>query len=41
MTLREVVVDGGFMPGPTIAAFPDLSEHQVQIASRHQPGSHE
>ena len=39
MTLREVVVDGGFMPGPTIDALPDLSEHQVQIAGRHQPGS--
>jgi IS5 family transposase len=40
MTLRELVVDGGFMPGPTIDAFPDLNEHQIQIAGRHQPGSH-
>jgi transposase, IS5 family len=39
MTLREVVVDGGFMPGPTFDTFPGLSPHQVQIAGRHQPGS--
>jgi transposase, IS5 family len=39
MTLREVVVDGGFMPGPTFDAFGDLSQRQVQIAGRHQPGS--
>jgi len=36
---REVIVDGGFMPGPTKDAFPDLNEHQIQIAGRHEPGS--
>ena len=36
---REIIVDGGFMPGPTKDAFPDLNEHQIQIAGRHEPGS--
>jgi transposase, IS5 family len=36
---REVVLDGGFMPGPTTQAFPDLSNEQIQIAGRHEPGS--
>jgi IS5 family transposase len=36
---REIVVDGGFMPGPTHDAFPELAEHQIQIAGRHEPGS--
>jgi IS5 family transposase len=36
---REVVLDGGFMPGPTTQAFPDLSDAQLQIAGRHEPGS--
>ena len=36
---REVIVDGGFIPGPTKDAFPDLNEHQIQIAGRHEPGS--
>lgn len=36
---REVVVDGGFMPGPTSEAFPGMTADQVQIAGRHEPGS--
>jgi len=36
---REVVLDGGFMPGPTHEAFPDLTDDQIQIAGRHEPGS--
>jgi IS5 family transposase len=36
---REIVTDGGFMPGPTHDTFPDLTDDQVQIAGRHEPGS--
>jgi len=36
---REIVADGGFMPGPTQDAFPDLTDDQIQIAGRHEPGS--
>ena len=36
---REITVDGGFMPGPTTDAFPELQEHQIHIAGRHEPGS--
>ena len=36
---REVVLDGGFMPGPTRQALPTLADDQIQIAGRHQPGS--
>jgi transposase, IS5 family len=36
---REIVTDGGFMPGPTQDAFPGLHEHQIQIAGRHERGS--
>ena len=36
---REIVADGGFQPGPTKDAFPDLSEDQIQISGRHEPGS--
>jgi IS5 family transposase len=36
---REIVLDGGFMPGPTRDAFPDLAEKQIQISGRHEPGS--
>jgi IS5 family transposase len=36
---REIVLDGGFQPGPTTDAFPDLAEHQIQIAGRQEPGS--
>ncbi len=37
--LREIVVDGGFQPGPTKEAFPGLSDEQIQISGRHEPGS--
>ncbi len=37
--LREIVADGGFLPGPTKDAFPDLGADQVQISGRHEPGS--
>jgi IS5 family transposase len=36
---REIVADGGFMPGPTRDAFPQLGEHQIQISGRHEPGN--
>jgi transposase, IS5 family len=36
---REIVVDGGFMAGPTSEAFPELTNDQIQIAGRHEPGS--
>jgi hypothetical protein len=37
--LREIVVDGAFMPGPTKDAFPVLTDEQIQLSGRHQPGS--
>jgi len=36
---REIVLDGGFMPGPTTQALPDLTDDKIQIAGRHEPGS--
>ena len=36
---REIVADGGFMPGPTKHAFPDLTDEQIQVSGRHEPGS--
>ena len=36
---REIVLDGGFQPGPTSEAFPDLNESQIQLSGRHEPGS--
>jgi len=36
---REIVADGGFMPGPTRDAFPDLADKQIQISGRHEPCS--
>lgn len=36
---REIVGDGGFMPGPTKDAFPRLSDQQIQLSGRHEPGS--
>jgi IS5 family transposase len=36
---REIVADGGFLPGPTKQALPDLSEGQVHLANQHEPGS--
>jgi IS5 family transposase len=35
---RELVADGGFLPGPTKEAFPDLADDQIQLAGRHEPG---
>jgi transposase, IS5 family len=37
--LREIVADGGFLPGPTKDTFPDLTSEQIQVSGRHQPGS--
>ena len=39
ITLKEIVCDGGFQPGPTKDAFPGLTERQIQISGRHEPGS--
>ena len=36
---RELVGDGGFLPGPTLDALPALSPEQVQLSGRHEPGS--
>lgn len=37
--VREIVGDGGFLPGPTKDSFPDLSAEQIQLSGRHEPGS--
>jgi IS5 family transposase len=37
--LREIVGDGGFLPEPTKEAFPDLTDTQIQLSGRHEPGS--
>jgi transposase, IS5 family len=37
--VREIVLDGGFQPGPTSDAFPDLADRQIQLSGRHEPGS--
>jgi IS5 family transposase len=36
---REIVADGGFLPGPTKQALPDLSDEQIHLANQHEPGS--
>jgi IS5 family transposase len=36
---REIVVDGGFLPGPTREAFTDLADEQIHISGRQEPGS--
>ena len=36
---REIVADGGFLPGPTKDAFPELTDKQIQLSGRHEPGS--
>ncbi len=36
---REIIGDGGFLPGPTREAFPNLTEQQIQLSGRHEPGS--
>jgi IS5 family transposase len=37
--VREIVGDGGFLPGPTKDSFPDLSAEQIQLSGRHEPSS--
>jgi len=37
--LREIIGDGGFLPGPTKEAFPDLADEQIQLSGRHEPGA--
>jgi IS5 family transposase len=39
ITPRELVGDGGFLPGPTHDALPDLATEQIQLSGRHEPGS--
>jgi transposase, IS5 family len=36
---REMIGEGGFLPGPTKDTFPDLSDEQIQLSGRHEPGS--
>ncbi len=33
------MADGGFQPGPTKEAFPELIDKQIQLSGRHEPGS--
>ena len=33
------MADGGFLPGPTKDAFPTLTDEQIQLSGRHEPGS--
>jgi transposase, IS5 family len=39
ITPREVVVDGGFQTGPTRDTFGDLTDEQIHISGRQEPGS--
>jgi IS5 family transposase len=36
---REIVADGGFMPGPTRKTFHELRDDQIHLSGRHEPGS--
>jgi transposase, IS5 family len=36
---REIVVDGGFLAGPTRETFTDLADEQIHISGRQEPGS--
>jgi IS5 family transposase len=36
---REIMADGGFLPGPTKEVFPKLADDQIQLSGRHEPGS--
>jgi IS5 family transposase len=36
---REIVADGGFMPGPTKETFHELPDDQIHLSGRHEPGS--
>jgi len=33
---REIVADGGFMPGPTNDAFPDMADKQIHVSGRQE-----
>lgn len=37
--LREIVGDGGFWPNPTKEALPEMTDEQIQLSGRHEPGS--
>ena len=39
MRPREIVADGGFLPGPSKDAFPDLDQDGLHLAHQHEPGS--
>jgi IS5 family transposase len=39
MRPREIVADGGFLPGPTKDVLPDLGEDGIHLAHQHEPGS--
>jgi IS5 family transposase len=39
MRPREIVADGGFLPGPSKDAFPELDEDGIHLAHQHEPGS--
>ena len=36
---REIVADGGFLPGPTKDTFRDLGADQIHLSNRHEAGS--
>jgi IS5 family transposase len=36
---REIIADGGFLPGPTKEALPELDDEQIQLANQQEPGS--
>lgn len=36
---REIVADGGFLPGPTKDALSELGEKDIHLAHQHEPGS--
>jgi IS5 family transposase len=36
---REIVADGGVIRGPTKDAFPELTDEQIQLSGRYEPGS--
>ncbi len=36
---REIVADGGFLPGPTKDALPELGKDRIHLAHQHEPGS--
>jgi IS5 family transposase len=36
---REIVADGGFLPGPTKEALPNIDDDRIHLAHQHEPGS--